>query len=185
MTINEDKPKRWRPWQFGLRALLLATSLASFCFALIAQGHWATTVFLLAMPVWCWILIQGAVAVAATIHHRPRFTLRTLVILVTFVCCYAACWGPTKRRGVHDVERTERSVDELFFEASAKLPLIVGATVAKVGPAPSRRIKAFRRYHFWFFGYVAKLPFERELPWPAKAKTIPDAKRALSRDRSM
>ena len=23
-----------------------------------------------------------------------------------------------------------------------------------------------RNYYFWFFGYVAKLPYEREAPWP-------------------
>ena len=34
---------------------------------------------------------------------RPRFSVRTLVILLTLVCCYAACWGPTKRHGVDDV----------------------------------------------------------------------------------
>jgi hypothetical protein len=27
---------------------------------------------------------------------RPRFSLRTLVILVTIVCFYAASWGPDK-----------------------------------------------------------------------------------------
>jgi hypothetical protein len=34
---------------------------------------------------------------------RPRFSVRTLVVVVTLVCCYAACWGPTKRQGVEDV----------------------------------------------------------------------------------
>jgi hypothetical protein len=34
---------------------------------------------------------------------RPTFSVRTLVIVVTMVCLYAACWGPTKRRGVNDV----------------------------------------------------------------------------------
>jgi hypothetical protein len=91
---------------------------------------------------------------------RPRFSIRTSVIIVTLVCLYAACWGPTKRQGVHDVERAELLVDELFFEASAELPLIVGVTVARVGSAPSRRTKAFRHFYFWFFGYVVKLPYE-------------------------
>jgi hypothetical protein len=95
---------------------------------------------------------------------RPRLSVRTLVIVATLVCLYAACWEATKRQGVHDVERSELLVDELFFEASAELPLIVGATVARVGSAPSRRIKAFRHYYFWFFGYVAKLPYERKIP---------------------
>ena len=36
-------------------------------------------------------------------RFRLRFSLRTLVILVTLVCCYAACWGPTKKWGVPTV----------------------------------------------------------------------------------
>ena len=35
---------------------------------------------------------------------RPRWSLRTLVILVTLVCCYAACWGPTNTNGIEDVD---------------------------------------------------------------------------------
>ena len=102
---------------------------------------------------------------------RPRFSLRTLVILVTLVCCYAACWGPTKTRGVDDVMEpkyqlveiyygaknpTDRQVDSYyeFVNASAIMPLVVG-----VG-----RPEYERRYYFWFFGYVAKLPYEREIP---------------------
>ena len=27
---------------------------------------------------------------------RPTFSVRTLVVMVTLVCCYVACWGPTK-----------------------------------------------------------------------------------------
>lgn len=37
-------------------------------------------------------------------RFRPRFSIRTLIIVVTLICCYAACWGPTKTRGVRDVE---------------------------------------------------------------------------------
>ena len=36
-------------------------------------------------------------------RFRPKFSVRTLVILVTLACCYAACWGPTKTRGVEDM----------------------------------------------------------------------------------
>jgi len=36
---------------------------------------------------------------------RRRFSVRTLVVLVTLVCCYAACWGPTKTRGVDEFGR--------------------------------------------------------------------------------
>ena len=82
---------------------------------------------------------------------RPRFSVRTLVILVTLVCCYAACWGPTKTKGVEDVDN---HVWPASHEAvSATMPLVV-------------EIKWFggRLYYFWFFGYVAKLPYERDVP---------------------
>jgi hypothetical protein len=88
---------------------------------------------------------------------RPRFSVRTLVIVVTLVCCYAACWGPTKTRGLEDVreyvlQRSSRSHFGEAFYTSAKVPLVVGITSTRT------------RYYFWFFGYVAKLPYERELP---------------------
>ena len=107
---------------------------------------------------------------------RPRFSVRTLVVLVTVVCCYAACWGPTKRQGVIDALRCEIDLtdknyesewltdenNELvepflqLFDAKATMPLVVGVT-------PSIRQRR-RRYYFWFFGYVAKLPYERDVP---------------------
>jgi hypothetical protein len=37
---------------------------------------------------------------------RPRFSVRTLVIVVTLVCCYFGCWEITKRYGVPDWEIT-------------------------------------------------------------------------------
>ena len=98
---------------------------------------------------------------------RPKFSVRTLVILVTLVCCYAACWGPTKRTGVIDALRCEfdltdenyESVEWLLqlFEAKATMPLVVGVTPIVYGS--QRR----RHYYFWFFGYVAKLPYERDV----------------------
>ena len=110
---------------------------------------------------------------------RPRFSVRTLVILVTLVCCYAACWGPTKTQGVKDVmphinnvnnvpqaddllleAGINRGLRELFgpwLDASAAMPLLV--QVDEVSTTTHSR-----RYYFWFFGYVAKLPYERDLP---------------------
>ena len=88
------------------------------------------------------------------------------MIVVTLVCCYAACWGPTKTRGVEDVwslvdeGRTNWvgdvsikiwSVDSL--QVSACFPLFVRATQDKT-----------HAYYFWVFGYVAKLPYERVVP---------------------
>ena len=99
---------------------------------------------------------------------RPRFSVRTLAIVVTLVCCYAACWGPTKSRGVSDVELDAEESLLIAAEATSVAPLVVvvqgyqlkllwGRTRV-MEDSPYRR-----RYYFWFFGYVAKLPYEREL----------------------
>jgi hypothetical protein len=112
---------------------------------------------------------------------RPKFSVRTLVIVVTLVCCYAACWGPTKKWGEEDLF-AHYEEEELFAArraVSSRLPLIVevccvdlealvsakrrGRSLPQaVPPMP----KAKRHYYFWFFGYVAKLPYEREVELP-------------------
>jgi|CXWL01.1.fsa_nt_gi hypothetical protein len=38
---------------------------------------------------------------------RPRFSVRTLVIVVTLVCCYAACWRMTKLVSIPRVDNLE------------------------------------------------------------------------------
>ena len=85
------------------------------------------------------------------------------MILVTLVCCYAACWGPTKTRGVLDVtelvnekEPEDDPLANLFgpsWDTSAMMPLLVRADYRS----------DTRHYYFWFFGYVAKLPYERDI----------------------
>ena len=125
-----------------------------------------------------------------TSHHdkakwlRPRFSIRTLVIVVTLVCCYAACWGPTKRQGVEDVasylvserripsgadpgfvEQAERNFREyIVAHASPRAPMVIviddeSRVIDGIDPGESWH----RYYYFWFFGYVAKLPFERDV----------------------
>ena len=81
------------------------------------------------------------------------------------VCCYAACWGPTERWGVQDVMdhvagnyvtialfSDDTLLDLTSDPMAAKMPLVVGFNE----PMENRR-----HYYFWFFGYVAKLPYER------------------------
>jgi hypothetical protein len=101
---------------------------------------------------------------------RPRFSVRTLAIVVTLVCVYLACWHATKTRGVDDVARhvavmgaqkcEKYGVDgdalsELqrvdAFGATANVPFIVDV--------PPVLLLYDRCYYFWFFGYVAKLPW--------------------------
>ena len=95
---------------------------------------------------------------------RPRFSLRTLVTLVTLVCCYAACWGPTKKWGVADLHGLqERFWLEPFVNTpSAIAPLILrNDEWRRAGKGGG--LNPIRCYYFWFFGYVVKLPYERDL----------------------
>ena len=97
---------------------------------------------------------------------RPRFSVRTLVIVVTLVCCYAACWGPTKGQGVKDVERyvQENPHASLFSFHESDVWLIETVTMPLVPlVVASDSVIGERRYYFWFFGCVAKLPYERGL----------------------
>jgi hypothetical protein len=92
---------------------------------------------------------------------RPRFSVRTLVIVVTLVCCYAACWGPTKTKGVIDVRLF--LVSHGIINAGvpcAVLPLLIKVEPdLKEGPFLSLRSLMVQRIYFiWCFGYVVALP---------------------------
>jgi len=59
---------------------------------------------------------------------------------------------------VHEYIAVTTSEEPVLYWATA--PLIVGVAAQKLDfPRP---IIIRRRYYFWFFGYVAKLPFERD-----------------------
>lgn len=88
-------------------------------------------------------------------RFRPRFSIRTLAILITLVCCYAACWGPTKKWGVEDVEQ---HASNLLTTSTAAAPLLVRVDGFFVAPTGYGKV---RRYYFWCFGNVAKL-WERQ-----------------------
>jgi len=82
-------------------------------------------------------------------------------VLVTLVCCYAACWEATKGRGVRDVAtrmtkhlRDNRAVQQLAYlqeRPRVPFPFFVGLR-PNGGPT---------EVYFWFFGYVTKL---RDVP---------------------
>jgi hypothetical protein len=104
-------------------------------------------------------------------RFRPRFSIRTLVVVVTLVCCYAACWGPTKRRGVEAVKAKPSTTD-----VNPIAPLLLAANEGNwIDVGDQReiliRLHANRTYYFWFFGFIVKLPYEREIEnnaivWP-------------------
>ena len=95
-----------------------------------------------------------------TNRRRPTFSVRTLVVVVTLVCCYLGLWETTKRRGTSDV-----LAKTLKYDVKAIAPLLVatGETKLSDGHVTYTPDTPIRRYYFWFFGYVAKLPYEREL----------------------
>ena len=68
---------------------------------------------------------------------------------------------PTKTRGVINVcmhidpNCTDPGFLGVLSNASATIPFVVGIDEYEATPS--------RRYYFWFFGYVAKLPYEREI----------------------
>lgn len=91
----------------------------------------------------------------------PRFTVRTFVIAVTLVCAYVACWGPTKTWGVTDVKRFRYGdiapppLHMAGSDTTAYLPLVV--KVENLSGSD---------FYLWFFGYIAKLPYEYRRDYP-------------------
>ncbi len=113
------------------------------------------------------------------------------MILVTLVCCYAACWGPTKKYGPEAVRdycnlpsvgsvpvRPPEAIAPLLLSSLELGPFQISPFKLFNGPRPVRNVildpsatmpfvvrieRGTRRYYFWFFGYVAKLPYERDI----------------------
>lgn len=108
-------------------------------------------------------------------NFRPSFSVRTLLVLVTLAGLYFGSWEATKRLGV--VSSGERG--EWFYLApnafdSSPGPFVISRENYRELPRPTppgpialtSQLRVFlqvREYHFWFFGFTAKLPFEREL----------------------
>jgi hypothetical protein len=105
---------------------------------------------------------------------RPSFSIRTLAIVVTLVCCYAACWGPTKKwandGAGHHASLGGSSGSGVVWSVrneTAVAPLIVQVDLL-MAHDNSNRLTPRRASYFWLFGYVAKLPWEREVEWDAR-----------------
>lgn len=119
----------------------------------------------------------GMVDQAIRKRWLPAFSVRTLLIVTTLLCAYGACWGPTKTRGVADVQRKTGGVGPHPFA-----PLIVSTDYLQVvelapgepllypGYGPVKYLRC-RQYYFWFFGLMVKLPYERSAPASPEAIT--------------
>jgi len=86
---------------------------------------------------------------------RPRFSVRALFVATALVGAYFASWEPTRNTGIGDVvlryAEDDGSGQLVPFNVSSPMPLVVHLDQ----PHPSGD-----GYYFWFFGYVAKLPYE-------------------------
>jgi len=98
-------------------------------------------------------------------RRRPRFSIRALLLAVTLVALYFAAWEMTKRSGIGLVAPERQIADIPSPRArpfdSCPAPFVVSRE-RYYGLPP--KYGDFREYHFWFFGYTVKLPFERLIP---------------------
>jgi hypothetical protein len=102
---------------------------------------------------------------------RPRFSIRTLLVVVTLWAAYFGCWRMTKRWG-----RDHRILEDVYFGRSTDLGTAYPREFDS-SPAPfvlRRSATVLRRstivcyiheYHLWFFGYT-RLLVERQVPPP-------------------
>jgi hypothetical protein len=112
---------------------------------------------------------------------RPRFSVRTLAILITLVCAYFGLLDATKKFGVPNLHpltdpiRPDPRTNSVRAEprivaTDAPLPLIVrcderreGLAWAPVTHKPMTIVTRNRCYYVWLFGPMIKLPFEKRL----------------------
>jgi hypothetical protein len=117
---------------------------------------------------------------------RPRFSVRSLVLLVTLVCAYFGTWGPTKRFASEqreaalsvdgqvlflagDDEAGDKVVHKLYDQKLSMVgtsnfkspaPLIVARSEITFDFKLERVVKKKRCFYLWLVGPMIKLPFE-------------------------
>jgi hypothetical protein len=108
---------------------------------------------------------------------RLRFSLKTLLIVITLTCIYFAVWQLTKRKGVPAVAQSGR------IDVRSPLPLLVAftttdleqAVVYSAGQISTVTINGSTRRHLavWLFGSVWVTPIH----WELSAGTSPALRR--------
>ena len=90
---------------------------------------------------------------------HPRFSLRTLAIVMTLLCAYFASWEATKRYGEKAVREREASLGEITLSIQIEhvhspVPFFVVAGVTNsftdATNGVSYNIPFLRRYYLWF-----------------------------------
>lgn len=107
-------------------------------------------------------------------RFRPRFSIRTLAIVVTLVGAYFGVWEATKQWGTRLGETTRYinykgnlySYRDVVIDANSPLPFVVRRDVYSIPEPPlSVRVNPTRRYYVWLFGISVK-----QLPHPKNSE---------------
>lgn len=89
-------------------------------------------------------------------RFRPRFSVRTLAIVVALICAYFGAWEATKKWGVRGM------TEEIDFGVGSSIPLVIWRREqynVYHYPLPPEIILT-KRHYFWLFGPTYKLPYE-------------------------
>jgi len=177
MTSKPDKTRRWRPNSRENQAKILAR-LGTLLWALIAGCFLAVAIGPVISRAMIWlascVAVYALVRLCASRHvvrawlERPsgtplqgriRFSVSTLVVVITLVCIYLGCWEATKR----GCEQYRKSADTRR-DVSSPTPFIVAYDTRRDVSSPIPFIVAYddrdslgsnalyRHYELWFFG---------------------------------
>jgi len=98
---------------------------------------------------------------------RPKFSVRSLLIVLTLTCVYLSLWSATRSRGVRDVEQRFAFIG---MPASSPAPLLVGINDEVQSGWYAQEV---RTYYVWIFGYTMKLPLECKVGGPTRQNSRP------------
>ena len=88
---------------------------------------------------------------------RPRFSVRMLLIVVTLVCAYLACWKATIRCGIADVMTVyegNNSYNYWRHRSRSPLPFVISADIDK---RVNGRVMTERTYLVWLIGTYKRI----------------------------
>jgi hypothetical protein len=93
-------------------------------------------------------------------RFRPRFSVRTLAIVVTLACAYFGSWPLTKKYGL-----PSRTTDGMYVDpfrpiwASTEEPSVLAPLLVRYATWNQESNSSCYRYYLWMFGPKIQLPF--------------------------
>ncbi len=84
----------------------------------------------------------------------PRFSVRTLIIVVTLVGLYFGAWELTKTAGTQAVARRLEATNINPSDLTSQAPFLVSAFEDQAGTYPQTQ----RRHHLWLVVKAVRLP---------------------------